>query len=511
MGDRAGPAPLADLVALQPQLGIGVHPARPDRQARRAHPGSGAAVRADRPPPDVLDLRVVTGQSVTDWQKQAEALAATWRAERLTIRATAPGELRITIMRGDVLADPVRLPDAHPASRWTWPPCGSGSPKPGTWWRLPVLGQHILVAGATGAGKGSVLWSLIAGLAPAVRDRAGAVVRDRPQRRHGTGRGAPLFSVFSHDTGDTTLELLRALVARDARAGESAARHTRLHTPTPAEPLIVLIVDEIAALTAYVTDRKTRTEIEQLLGLLLSQGRAVGISVIAAMQDPSKDTLPVRQLFTVRIGLRMTESTQTAMVLGRGTRRRRGMRPHPRRHPWCRLRDDRRHRRTRYGSGPSTSPTATSPSSPPFPPPALAGTSQRTTEPLHDRPDGVSGDTVAADSPTVVLPGLPDAIDHEPVIDQMVRRASSPGFESWWRRAESVGFCANPIHLTGADPFGRRTASVWARCNNRRATVCPSCSDLYARDTWQLVHAGAPADTTTSPPRSPNTRKCSPP
>jgi len=28
------------------------------------------------------------------------------------------------------------------------------------------------------------------------------------------------------------------------------------------------------------------------------------------------------------------------------------------------------------------------------------------------------------------------------------------------------------------------------RCNNRRAVACPSCSDLYARDTWQLVHAG---------------------
>ena len=31
---------------------------------------------------------------------------------------------------------------------------------------------------------------------------------------------------------------------------------------------------------------------------------------------------------------------------------------------------------------------------------------------------------------------------------------------------------------------------VWTRCNNRRAQICPSCSDLYARDTWQLVHAG---------------------
>ena len=29
-----------------------------------------------------------------------------------------------------------------------------------------------------------------------------------------------------------------------------------------------------------------------------------------------------------------------------------------------------------------------------------------------------------------------------------------------------------------------------ARCKNRRASVCPSCSDLYAADTWQLVTAG---------------------
>jgi S-DNA-T family DNA segregation ATPase FtsK/SpoIIIE len=60
--------------------------------------------------------------------------------------------------------------------------------------------------------------------------------------------------------------------------------------------------------------------VEQLLGLLLSQGRAVGVSVIAAVQDPSKDVLPIRQLFSIRVGLRMTESTQTTMVLGAAAR-----------------------------------------------------------------------------------------------------------------------------------------------------------------------------------------------
>ena len=55
-----------------------------------------------------------------------------------------------------------------------------------------------------------------------------------------------------------------------------------------------------------------------------------------------------------------------------------------------------------------------------------------------------------------VLPGLPAGVDSTDVVVQMVRRAASPGFESWWRKAENVGFCANPIHLSGTDTFGRQ-------------------------------------------------------
>lgn len=97
--------------------------------------------------------------------------------------------------------------------------------------------------------------------------------------------------------------------------------------------------------------------------------------------------------------------------------------------------------------------------------------------------------TTATTALALALPGIAATIDANAVVEQMVRRASSMGFESWWRRAESVGFCAHPIQLTGTDEFGRDRV-VWTRCNNRRAQICPSCSDLYARDTWQLVHAG---------------------
>lgn len=188
------------------------------------------------------------------------------------------------------------------------------------WWQVPLLGHHVLIAGATGAGKGSVLWSLIAGIAPAVKTGLVRLCVIDPKGGMELGAGAPLFTVFTHDATDTTLELLRQLVTVMHARANRLRGHTRLHTPTTSEPLFVVVIDEIAALSAYVTDRKVRTEIEQLLGLLLSQGRAVGISVVAAVQDPAKDTLPLRQLFTVRIGLRLTEATQTTMVLGQGAR-----------------------------------------------------------------------------------------------------------------------------------------------------------------------------------------------
>ena len=269
---------------------------------------------------DVLIARVVAGQSINDWQKRGDALAAAWRAERLTIRATTPGELRIIIGRGDVLAQPISLPMPTPATPVDLAAVRIGVTESRTWWQLPVLGQHLLIAGATGAGKGSVLWSLIAGLAPQVKTGRVRLCVIDPKGGMELGAGAPMFSMFCHHTGEPTVGLLRELVALMQERASRLRGHTRLHTPSATEPLIVVVIDEIAALTAYLTDRKLRAEIERLLGLLLSQGRAVGISVVAAVQDPAKDTLPVRQLFTVRIGLRMTEATQTAMVLGQGAR-----------------------------------------------------------------------------------------------------------------------------------------------------------------------------------------------
>jgi S-DNA-T family DNA segregation ATPase FtsK/SpoIIIE len=102
---------------------------------------------------DVIDLRVVTGQSVQDWQKRTRELAAAWRADQLTIRPTAPGEARITITRYDFLARPIGLPRPAVTAYVDLSAVPVGITDTRQWWRVPVLGHHVLIAAPAGQGK----------------------------------------------------------------------------------------------------------------------------------------------------------------------------------------------------------------------------------------------------------------------------------------------------------------------------------------------------------------------
>src|SRR5262249_33841290 len=94
----------------------------------------------------------------------------------------------------------------------------------------------------------------------------------------------------------------------------------REHTPTREHPFTVIVVDEVAFLTAYQPDRKMRERIMNALATLTTQGRAAGYSVVAALQDPRKDVLAIRNLVPDRIAMRLDEPEQVDMVLGDGAR-----------------------------------------------------------------------------------------------------------------------------------------------------------------------------------------------
>lgn len=238
----------------------------------------------------------------------------------MNARAGKPGWVILDVHHADTLAGSIRVP--VPAERVDLTRVPVGRTEDGTPWRVRILGRHLLVAGATGAGKGSVVWSILTGLAPAIRTGVVTPWVIDPKGGMEFGRGQRLFARFSYDTAEHTLALLRDAAAVLTARADRLRGVTRQHIPTRAEPLVLIVIDELAAVTAYVTDRKVRTEVEQLLGLILSQGRAVGVSVIACVQDPAKDVLTLRQLFPTRIGLRLSEPTQTSMTLGAGARER---------------------------------------------------------------------------------------------------------------------------------------------------------------------------------------------
>jgi S-DNA-T family DNA segregation ATPase FtsK/SpoIIIE len=83
---------------------------------------------------------------------------------------------------------------------------------------------------------------------------------------------------------------------------------------------VVIVVDEVAFLTAYQPDRHLRDRVKAALATLTTQGRAVGFAVVAALQDPRKEVMSIRNLFPDRIAMRLDEPEQVDMVLGDGAR-----------------------------------------------------------------------------------------------------------------------------------------------------------------------------------------------
>lgn len=267
---------------------------------------------------DQLTVGMLTGQVPADFEEAAEGLAHATGCRSARVRVLSPGRLVIELAHADPLAVPIPALSIPDAVRLEGVPIGIC--EDGSVWRLRVLGSHVLVAGVTGSGKGSVLWSLLAGLGPSIYSGVVSVWAVDPKGGMEFGPGRPLFARFAAEDFEEMAELFdQAVIVMRDRARRLAGV-TRLHQPTPEEPLILVLVDELANLTAYLPDRKLRERISQSVSLLLTQGRAVGVTVVAALQDPRKDVVTFRNLFPAKVALRLDERTHVDMVLGDGAR-----------------------------------------------------------------------------------------------------------------------------------------------------------------------------------------------
>jgi FtsK/SpoIIIE family len=268
---------------------------------------------------DVLTVRMVSGQIPDDFAKAGERLMHTFAAVAVRVSpGRRPDLVHIRLLRHDPLirmVAPLPVP-AVPDLRGL----AVAVVEDGCVYRLRLFGTQILVVGATGAGKGSVLWSVIAALAGGIHTGLVKVWTFDPKGGLEMTPGRALFDRFYCDDFTAMAHALDELVTLMRARIERIRNDTRQHHPTIDEPLHVVVIDELATLTAYLTDRQLKDRIKAALGLLLTQGRAAGFHVVAAIQDPRKEVLSFRDLFPTRIALRMTEPAHTDLVLGDGMR-----------------------------------------------------------------------------------------------------------------------------------------------------------------------------------------------
>jgi DNA segregation ATPase FtsK/SpoIIIE, S-DNA-T family len=268
---------------------------------------------------DQVAVRLVSGQCAADVAKKADNLAHGFGAMLCRVRTARSGAVVLEFVRRDALAAIVPAqPIPDPVDLKALP---VGRREDGLPWLIKLHGTHILLAGATGAGKASLLWGLVRAMFPLMRTGLVRVLAADPKWME-LAYGRVIFESYGAYAADpaSIVTMLEAAVAdMQGRAAAFAGRQ-RDHTPTRAHPFTVVLVDEVAFLTAYQPDRKLRERVMNALATLTTQGRAVGYAVVAALQDPRKDVLTIRNLFPDRIAMRLDEPEQVDMVLGDGAR-----------------------------------------------------------------------------------------------------------------------------------------------------------------------------------------------
>lgn len=190
----------------------------------------------------------------------------------------------------------------------------------GNVWSINLLGTHYLVGGATGAGKGSILWSIINGIGPAIHEGRvelwGIDCKGGQELIHGremftryVGEGA--------DIDEAEAQLADLVAIMKARSSDFAETKARKPTITVEQPMILCVVDEMADIT-LCPDSRQRGRINGHLSMLCRRGRSVGITMLMLLQDPRKEAVPFRDQIPHGIGLRLSARFEVDAVCGPG-------------------------------------------------------------------------------------------------------------------------------------------------------------------------------------------------
>jgi S-DNA-T family DNA segregation ATPase FtsK/SpoIIIE len=272
---------------------------------------------------DLVRVKMVKGQAPEQWELHASGLAHSFNAESCRVRVIKPGRLELDFIHSDPLARPILAPDiAENVTAVDLRRVVIGRTETGKPLRLQLLGTHVLAVGVSGAGKGSLLWAVACALAPAIKTGRVKLFGIDPKGGMELGQAPEVFEQVVYDNGTRAVTLLEWLAQEVKRRAESYRGRRRMWTPETGDPFILLVVDELADVIAYQTDKQLRERATRAVQAITSQGRAPGVCVLGLLQDPRKEIIAFRHLFSTRIAMRLDEPAQVDMVLGDGVRKR---------------------------------------------------------------------------------------------------------------------------------------------------------------------------------------------
>jgi S-DNA-T family DNA segregation ATPase FtsK/SpoIIIE len=183
---------------------------------------------------------------------------------------------------------------------------------------------HVLIAGATGAGKSVAINSIIACLLMHFSPEEVRLVLVDPKRVELTGYNDIPHLAFSHvvTDPDEVVGVLGVVVAemerRYRRFEHEGARNIAAYNATERTegklPYWVVVLDELADLMMVAP-----VEVEQQLVRLAQLARATGIHMVVATQRPSVDVVTglIKANFPTRIAFATTSQTDARVIMDR--------------------------------------------------------------------------------------------------------------------------------------------------------------------------------------------------
>jgi len=286
----------------------------------------------------MYEVEVAAGTKVNKVLALSSDIAYALATPDVRIQAPIPGKSAIGIevpnkhrdfvMLGDILRSPAAREATHPLE------CALGKDVHGRARMVNLATMpHVLIAGATGAGKSSLVNSLIASLLVRTTPDDVRLVLVDPKRvelSHFAEVPHLLSPVIVHPKRaaealqwivremETRYETLATVGVRDIDGYEEGLRDGTLRIPPGMDhryehmPFIVVVIDELADLM-MVAPR----DVEDAICRIAQMARAVGIHLVVATQRPSVDVVTglIKANIPSRIALMTSSQADSRVVL----------------------------------------------------------------------------------------------------------------------------------------------------------------------------------------------------